>query len=166
MPVCTCKVCLCMYDHKPGCTQCLVIWDARPFSPDLTERWQHLALPVTDDRVGDMVKFGLSTRLYLFGGPEELRPEEGLSKLQRRQLAALEVQRELLTFLLVCLSVCPPYGLTAADCHPSLPASVTVCLSDCLSACLSVCLSVCLHTCLSVCLPACLSVCCSLPKCA
>ena len=42
-------------------------------------------------RVGDMIKFGLSTRLYVFGGPEELRPEEGLSKLQRKQLAALEV---------------------------------------------------------------------------
>ena len=38
-----------------------------------------------------MIKFGLSTRLYLFGGPEELRPAEGLSKMQRRQLAALEV---------------------------------------------------------------------------
>ena len=38
-----------------------------------------------------MIRFGLSTRLYLFGGPEELRPAEGLSKLQRRQLAALEV---------------------------------------------------------------------------
>lgn len=45
-------------------------------------------------RVGDMVKFGLSTRLYLFGGPEELRPEEGLSKLQRRQLAALEAKEK------------------------------------------------------------------------
>ena len=41
-----------------------------------------------------MMKFGLSTRLYLFGGPEELRPAEGLSKLQRRQLAALEVTHE------------------------------------------------------------------------
>lgn len=37
------------------------------------------------------MKFGLSTRLYLFGGPEELRPEEGLSKQQKKQLAALEV---------------------------------------------------------------------------
>ncbi|KAL3145623.1 hypothetical protein ABBQ32_003168 [Trebouxia sp. C0010 RCD-2024] len=45
-------------------------------------------------RVGDMIKFGLSTRLYLFGGPEELRPEEGLSKLQRRQLAALEAKEK------------------------------------------------------------------------
>ncbi len=42
-------------------------------------------------RVGDMIKFGLSTRLYLFNGPEELRPEEGLSKLQKKQLAVLEV---------------------------------------------------------------------------
>lgn len=45
-------------------------------------------------RVGDVVKFGLSTRLYLFGGPEELRPAEGLTKLQKRQLAALEVGLE------------------------------------------------------------------------
>ena len=37
------------------------------------------------------MRFGLSTRVYLFGGPEELRPEEGLSKLQKRQLVALEV---------------------------------------------------------------------------
>lgn len=42
-------------------------------------------------RVGDMIRFGLSTRLYLFNGPEELRPAEGLSKLQKKQLAALEV---------------------------------------------------------------------------
>ena len=42
-------------------------------------------------RVGDMIRFGLSTRLYLFGGPEDLRPAEGLSKLQKKQLAALEV---------------------------------------------------------------------------
>ena len=42
-------------------------------------------------RVGDVIKFGLSTRLYLFGGPEELRPAEGLTKVQKRQLAALEV---------------------------------------------------------------------------
>ncbi len=44
-------------------------------------------------RVGDMIRFGLSTRLYLFGGPEELRPAEGLSKLQKKQLAALEVKQ-------------------------------------------------------------------------
>ena len=43
-------------------------------------------------RVGDMIRFGLSTRLYLFGGPEDLRPAEGLSKLQKKQLAALEVR--------------------------------------------------------------------------
>ena len=42
-------------------------------------------------RVGDLIRFGLSTRLYLFNGPEELRPAEGLSKLQKKQLAALEV---------------------------------------------------------------------------
>ena len=40
-----------------------------------------------------MIRFGLSTRLYLFGGPEELRPAEGLSKLQKKQLAAIEVQQ-------------------------------------------------------------------------
>lgn len=56
-----------------------------------------------------MLKFGLSTRLYLFGGPEELRPAEGLSKLQRRQLAALEVIIRLHSYslcLCVCLYIC------------------------------------------------------------
>ena len=53
--------------------------------------YEQLFSACIDHRVGDMIKFGLSTRLYLFGGPEELRPAEGLSKLQRRQLAALEV---------------------------------------------------------------------------
>lgn len=45
-------------------------------------------------RVGDMIRFGLSTRLYLFNGPEELRPAEGLSKLQKKQLAALEAKEK------------------------------------------------------------------------
>ncbi|DBB07161.1 TPA: hypothetical protein ACH3X1_011731 [Trebouxia sp. C0004] len=45
-------------------------------------------------RVGDMIRFGLSTRLYLFGGPEDLRPAEGLSKLQKKQLAGLEAKEK------------------------------------------------------------------------
>ena len=68
-------------------------------------------------RVGDMMRFGLSTRLYLFGGPEELRPEEGLSKLQRRQLAALEVTRAITR-----ASPC------AVDLNPPCPACLPACL--------------------------------------
>jgi hypothetical protein len=41
--------------------------------------------------VGDIIKFGRSTRLYIFGGPTELMPEEGLTRDQRRSLAAMEV---------------------------------------------------------------------------
>lgn len=40
-----------------------------------------------------MLRFGQSTRLYLYGGPEELMPEEGLTKAQRKQAALLEVRR-------------------------------------------------------------------------
>ncbi len=43
--------------------------------------------------VGDMVRFGRSSRTYILGGPAELLPEEGLSRDQRRQLAALEARR-------------------------------------------------------------------------
>ncbi len=38
-----------------------------------------------------MFKFGRSTRMYILGGPEELRPEQGLTRDQRRTAAALEV---------------------------------------------------------------------------
>ena len=44
-------------------------------------------------RVGDLIKFGQSTRLCLLGGPEELLPDEGLNREQRRQQAAMKVQR-------------------------------------------------------------------------
>ena len=37
------------------------------------------------------MKFGLSSRLFILGGPAEMMPEEGLSRSQRHQLAALEV---------------------------------------------------------------------------
>jgi hypothetical protein len=40
-----------------------------------------------------MVRFGRSSRTYILGGPAELLPEEGLSRDQRRQLAALEARR-------------------------------------------------------------------------
>eukprot|EP00798_Chlamydomonas_sp_ICE-L_P001333 gene1333-32690_t len=41
-------------------------------------------------RVGDTIKLGESSRIYLFGGPSELMPEEGLNRAQRRQLQSLE----------------------------------------------------------------------------
>lgn len=45
--------------------------------------------------VGHTLKFGTSSRLYLFDGPQELMPAEGLNKEQRRQLRALEFSRKM-----------------------------------------------------------------------
>lgn len=42
--------------------------------------------------MGDIVRFGQSSRLYLFTGPAELLPEEGPSRDQRMQLKALEAR--------------------------------------------------------------------------
>ena len=44
-------------------------------------------------RVGDMFKFGRSTRMYILGGPTELMPEEGLTKKQMLAMKALEVRQ-------------------------------------------------------------------------
>jgi hypothetical protein len=44
--------------------------------------------------VGDTFRFGQSSRMYILGGPAELMPEEGLNRLQRRQLAALEAAQK------------------------------------------------------------------------
>lgn len=43
--------------------------------------------------VGHTLRFGTSSRLYALGGPADLMPPEGLSREQRRQLAALEASR-------------------------------------------------------------------------
>lgn len=51
-------------------------------------------------RVGDLIKFGQSTRLCLLWGPEELLPDEGLNREQRRQQAAMKVQ--LVTYHSAC----------------------------------------------------------------
>jgi len=40
--------------------------------------------------VGDTLRFGQSSRLFLLCGPEELLPEEGLTRSQKAQLAQLE----------------------------------------------------------------------------
>ncbi|KAK9833306.1 hypothetical protein WJX81_005069 [Elliptochloris bilobata] len=42
--------------------------------------------------VGDLLKFGGSSRMYLFCGPAELMPEEGLTRKQKQQLAAMEAK--------------------------------------------------------------------------
>ena len=42
-------------------------------------------------RVGDTFKLGQSSRLYLLGGPEQMMPEEGLSREQRKQLRIMQV---------------------------------------------------------------------------
>eukprot|EP00775_Hariotina_reticulata_P006570 gene6570-6798_t len=41
-------------------------------------------------RVGDTVRFGQSTRMYVLTGPTELMPAEGLNKQQKKQVALLE----------------------------------------------------------------------------
>ena len=41
-------------------------------------------------RVGDMFRFGQSTRFYVFNGPQDMMPEEGLNRSQRRLAAKLE----------------------------------------------------------------------------
>lgn len=43
----------------------------------------------TQHSVGDVVRFGQSSRLYLFTGPAELMPEEGPSLEQRRMAKAM-----------------------------------------------------------------------------
>lgn len=41
-------------------------------------------------RVGDTFRFGQSSRMYVLTGPQDLMPQEGLSKQQKKQLAMLE----------------------------------------------------------------------------
>eukprot|EP00951_Prasinocladus_malaysianus_P025437 scaffold223125_cov39-Prasinocladus_malaysianus.AAC.1 len=45
-------------------------------------------------RVGDMIKFGQSSRLYVLQGPAELMPEEGPSRRERREMAMLAAQQD------------------------------------------------------------------------
>jgi len=47
----------------------------------------HVHVPI---RVGDTIKFGQSSRLFLLCGPDDLLPEEGLTRSQKKQLAQLE----------------------------------------------------------------------------
>lgn len=49
-----------------------------------------LEQPPAGRRVGDMFKFGRSTRMYILGGPADLMPKEGLTKKQMLQMKALE----------------------------------------------------------------------------
>ena len=43
-------------------------------------------------RVGDQLRFGESSRTYVLGGPAELMPDEGPSRLDRLKAAALKVR--------------------------------------------------------------------------
>ena len=44
--------------------------------------------------VGDVIKFGQGTRLYIVQGPTELMPEEGPSKQQRQEMMVLAAQAD------------------------------------------------------------------------
>eukprot|EP00879_Flechtneria_rotunda_P006998 GHRR01007347.1.p1 GENE.GHRR01007347.1~~GHRR01007347.1.p1 ORF type:complete len:746 (+),score=339.15 GHRR01007347.1:207-2444(+) len=44
----------------------------------------------TPVRVGDTIRFGQSSRMYVLSGPADLMPEEGLNKQQKQQLAMLK----------------------------------------------------------------------------
>ena len=44
--------------------------------------------------VGDQIRFGQSSRVFVFSGAAELMPEEGLSRDERRRLRALETMSE------------------------------------------------------------------------
>lgn len=62
-------------------------------------------------RVGDMFKFGRSTRMYILGGPAELMPEEGLTKKHMQAMKALEASpMHLLPMLCFCDSQLEPYA--------------------------------------------------------
>lgn len=68
--------------YDPGSTQGCYVNKAR------IAAGEHVAL-----HVGDMVRFGESSRMYILCGPTELMAEEGPSREERRQAAALEALR-------------------------------------------------------------------------
>ncbi|KAG1652378.1 hypothetical protein FOA52_007231, partial [Chlamydomonas sp. UWO 241] len=45
--------------------------------------------------VGSTFKMGQSSRIYVFSGPSDLMPEEGLSRAQKKQLAQMEYSRKM-----------------------------------------------------------------------
>ena len=51
----------------------------------------HLLPPPPLRRVGDQVRFGESTRLFVLEGPTELMPDEGPSREDKMKAAALKV---------------------------------------------------------------------------
>ena len=66
-------------------------------------------------RVGDTFKLGQSSRLYVVGGPEQLMPEEGLSREQRKQLRVMQVSLASLHNARAGASWLPGSSITCAD---------------------------------------------------
>ena len=64
--------------------------------------------------MGDIIKFGQSSRLFIINGPQDLMPEEGLTKTQKLQLRALEVS---LTALLQRRLILLIRGREAIECQ-------------------------------------------------
>ena len=73
-------------------------------------------------RVGDTFRLGQSTRLYVVGGPEQMMPEEGLSREQHKQLRVMQVTCAAVGGLRDCHT--PPVRAAIGPGHLSLePAS-------------------------------------------
>ncbi len=82
-----------------------------------------VCVPLTH-RVGDTIKFGSSSRLWVLCGPAELLPPEGLTKSQKKQLAQLEysakvANKEKEVRVYVCLRV---YMHICQRCMPGIVA--------------------------------------------
>jgi hypothetical protein len=54
------------------------------------EAYKHSFTKCVRSRVGDTVRFGQSSRLFILVGPEKLRPPEGLTRSAKKRLIELE----------------------------------------------------------------------------
>ena len=66
------------------------VWDAGSTHGTFVNKRPVNARVFVPLRVGDQLRFGQSTRVYVLCGPAALMPEEGLSKAERQQLRVLE----------------------------------------------------------------------------
>ena len=69
---------------------CAFVWDAGSTHGTAVNKRPLKPRAYAPLRVGDQIRFGLSTRTYVLQGPQHLMPEEGLSRAERLQLRQLE----------------------------------------------------------------------------